>query len=58
MSLDGSPLFEFLSTLDIQLDAMAGVHLGICLLLVLSAVYGAIFYFVTTYFLKKRLNLE
>ena len=58
VSLDGSPLFEFLSTLDIHLDAMAGVHLGICLLLVLSAVYGAIFYFVTTYFLKKRLNLE
>ena len=58
VSLDGSPLFEFLSTLDIQLDAMAGVHIGICLLLVLSAVYGAIFYFLTTYFLKKRLNLE
>ena len=58
VSLGDSPLFEFLATLDIQLDAMAGVHIGICLLLALTAVYGAVFYFLTTYFLKKRLNLE
>jgi hypothetical protein len=37
---------------------MSAVHITMCLLLAGTAVYGAIFYFLTTYFLKKRLNLE
>lgn len=58
VSLDGSPLFEFLSTLDFHLTAMTAFHVIMCLLLAMVVVYGAIFYFLTTYFLKKRLNLE
>ncbi|MCI6055196.1 hypothetical protein [Dysosmobacter sp.] len=58
VAMGESPLFEFLATLDIRMSAMAGVHIGICLLVVLSAIYGAIFYFLTTYFLKDRLDLE
>lgn len=58
VSLDGSPLFEFLSTLDLHLTAMTAFHVIMCLLLAMVVVYGAIFYFLTTYFLKKRLNLE
>ena len=39
-------------------NVMAAVHLGMFALIVGELVYGAIFYFLTTYFLKKRLNLE
>ena len=58
VTLGESPLMEFLSTLDIHFTAMAAVHLTMAILIVLTAAYGAIFYFLTTYFLKKRLNLE
>lgn len=58
VSLADSPLVEFLSTLDVHFTAMAAVHITMCALLIGTAVYGAIFYFLTTYFLKKRLNLE
>lgn len=43
---------------DIHLDAMAGIHIGMGLLLLCTVAYGAIFYAITTFFLKKRLNLE
>ena len=43
---------------DIHLDAMAGIHIGILMMLLLTVAYGAIFYAITTFFLKKRLNLE
>ena len=36
----------------------AATHLLMLFMLLAAAAYGAIFYFVTTYFLKKRLNLE
>lgn len=58
VGLADSPLVEFLSTLDIHFTAMGAVHITMCVLLVSTAVYGAIFYFLTTYFLKNRLNLE
>ena len=58
VGLADSPLVEFLSTLDIHFTAMAAVHITVCVLLAATAVYGAIFYFLTTYFLKRRLNLE
>ena len=37
---------------------MAAVHFGMCVLIVGELVYGAVFYLLTTYFLKRRLNLE
>ena len=58
VGLADSPLVAFLSTLDIHFTAMSAVHITMWLLLAGTAVYGAIFYFLTTYFLKKRLNLE
>ena len=44
--------------LEIHLDAMAGIHIGMAMLIFLTVVHGAIFYGITTFFLKKRLNLE
>ena len=43
---------------DIHLSAMAGIHIGMFLLIFANVVYGAVFYGITTFFLKKRLNLE
>ena len=58
VALADSPLVEFLSTLNFHFSAMAAVHITMFIFLVATAVYGAIFYFLTTYFLKRRLNLE
>lgn len=41
-----------------NLEAMSSVHAIFGLSILLSLVYCAIFYFITTYFLKKRLNIE
>lgn len=41
-----------------HINAMTATHLMMMFLIVVSVVYGAIFYFVTTFFLKKHLNLE
>ena len=41
-----------------ELSGMAAVHLGMFVLIVGELIYGAAYYLVTTYFLKKRLNLE
>lgn len=40
------------------LSTAAGLHLSMWMLIGLEVLYGAVFYFLTTYFLKKRLNLE
>ena len=56
--LDEGPLHYFLLGLNIQLSGMAGIHAGIGLMAAVLAVYGALFYAVTVYFLKNRLNLE
>lgn len=40
------------------LSAAAGLHLSMWIVIAAEAVYAAVFYFVTVYFLKKRLNLE
>ena len=58
VALADSPLVEHLATLDFHFTAVTAVHVTICLILAITAVYGAIFYFLTTYFLKTRLNLE
>ena len=44
--------------LDFQLTGVAAVHFTMVALLLLTVLYGAIFYIVTTITLKKRLNLE
>ena len=41
-----------------NISGMASVHLGMITVILGEVVYGAIFYFLTTWFLKKRLNLE
>ena len=41
-----------------QLSAVAGMHLGMWFLIVLAAIYSAVFYFLTVYFLQRHLNLE
>lgn len=43
---------------NVHLDVMAGIHIGMLLLTLGTVIYGAVFYGVTTFFLKKRLNLE
>ena len=43
---------------NVHLDVMAGIHIGMLLLIFGTVIYGAVFYGVTTFFLKKRLNLE
>lgn len=56
--LDESPLYQILMQLDFHISRMAAIHIGIWLMIVVSAIYGAVFYAVTTIALKKRLNLE
>ena len=58
VALDEGPLHHLLMGLDFHIDGAAAVHLSMVVLIVLAAVYGAIFYIVTTLTLKKRLNLE
>ena len=41
-----------------EISGMAAIHIGMLVLIVGELVYAAVFYFLTTYFLKKRLNLE
>lgn len=40
------------------MSVVAGVHLMMFLLIFITLLHAAIFYFITTYFLKNRLNLE
>ena len=44
--------------LDWSAHGMAAFHLSMLVVIVFEVLYGAIFYFVTTWFLKNRLNLE
>lgn len=44
--------------LQIPSEGITGLHLGMGVMILASVVYGAVFYVVTTYFLKKHLNLE
>ena len=56
--LDTGLLAHLLSGLNFHVDGVATVHIGMLFLIAVAAVYGAVFYVVTTYFLKNRLNLE
>ena len=41
-----------------NVSVVAGMHLGMWLLILLETIYAAVFYFLTVYFLQKHLNLE
>lgn len=46
------------SSWHLDLEMYAGIHLGLWMLILLAAVQGIIFYPVTVWFMKHRLNLE
>lgn len=56
--LDESPLHHLLMNVDIHITPMLGIHIGMGLMIGCVVVYGAVFYAVTAYFLKRHLNLE
>ena len=56
--LNDGPLYHLLRAMDIQLSGMAAIHFAMVAMILLAAVYGAVFYVVTVYFLKNKLNLE
>ena len=58
LALDEGPLHHLLMGLDFHIDGAAAVHFAMWMLIALTALYGAVFYFVTALTLKKRLNLE
>lgn len=54
-----SSVFDnLLSPLFVGLSGISGLHTGLCLVLLLVLIYGAAFYFITTHFLQKKLNIE
>ena len=58
MLLDESWFHHLLLGWTDNISAMASVHLGMVTVILGEVVYGAVFYILTNYFLKKRLNLE
>ena len=58
MLLDESWFHHLLLGWTDNISVMASVHLGMVTVILGEMVYGAVFYILTTYFLKKRLNLE
>lgn len=58
LALDEGPLYQLLMRLDFHIAGAAAVHFAMWILIALTALYGAVFYFVTALTLKKRLNLE
>lgn len=58
MSLNAPFINGLLGSLDFRVSGMAAVHMGMGILIAAGVVYAAVFYVITTYFLKNRLNLE
>ena len=58
LSLNAPVINALLSSLNFHVSNMAAVHMGMGILIAVSVVYAAVFYVITTYFLKNRLNLE
>ena len=58
MLLDESWFHHLLLGWTDNISGMASVHLGMVAMILGEVVVGAIFYVLTTWFLKKRLNLE
>ena len=57
-SLDTPFISQLLGSLDFRASGMTAVHSGMGILIAVCVVYSAVFYVITTYFLKKHLNLE
>ena len=58
LSLDAPFINRLLGSLDFRVSGMAAVHMGMGILIAACLVYAAVFYVITTYFLKNSLNLE
>lgn len=59
MGLDEINVFRFLKFLhNWEPSPIAAAHVSLLIIIALTVIYGAIFYAVTTFFLKRRLNLE
>ena len=58
VTLDEGPLYHLLMGLNFHIDGAAAIHFAMWMLIGMTAIYGAIFYVVTTLTLKRRLNLE
>lgn len=58
LSLNAPVINSLLGSLDFRVSGMGAVHMGMGILIAVSVVYAAVFYVITTYFLKNRLNLE
>lgn len=54
--LDAVHFFSFLNAWQVR--GVTAVHLGLLFVILLEMIYGAVFYAVTVFFMKKRLNLE
>ena len=57
ISLDRLRIPSFL-TMNWDVAPVAAIHMGLLFMIVCVVIYGAIFYAVTAFFLKKHLNLE
>ena len=58
ISLDNGAIQHLLAAMNFHFTGVAAMHIAMLGLIVLSVLYGAVFYIVTTITLKKRLNLE
>ena len=58
LSLNTSLINSLLGSLDFRVSGMTAIHIGMGILIAVCVVYSAVFYVITTYFLKKHLNLE
>lgn len=59
IGLDRLGVFNFLNRLSFNwTSATAAIHVGLLMAIGVTVLYGAIFYAVTTFFLKRHLNLE
>nr|WP_317284537.1 hypothetical protein [uncultured Dysosmobacter sp.] len=58
LSLNTSLINSLLGSLDFRVSGMTAIHIGMGNLIAVCVVYSAVFYVITTYFLKKHLNLE
>ena len=57
ISLDRLRIPSFLN-MNWDVAPVAAIHMGLLFMIVCVVIYGAIFYAVTAFFLKKHLNLE
>ena len=58
ISLDNGAIRHLLAAMNFHVTGVAAMHIAMLGLIILSVLYGAVFYIVTTITLKKRLNLE